>query len=433
MLFIIIERILSYSIGLVGIVINSKKGYDVIEVKENMVKTGIIWSDQYLEYNLGEGHPMNPKRLIIPFQLLKSLELFENPEIQVLTPTPAMDSDILLYHSLPYLKAMKALSEAGGGIRSRMGLGSGDCPVFPEMHEAARLVVGGALEGVKRIQNGDVQQAFAILGGLHHAFAERAAGFCYYNDIVIAIKYLQQEYGIERVLYIDTDVHHGDGVLHAFYGDKKVLGISIHEAGRFIFPGTGHHDEIGENDGLGYTINIPLFPGTWDELYMMTFENIIPCIWEEYDPEFIIWQCGADGHYQDFLGHLALTTKLYSYLGKRIAELSRQGSAQGRLLLLGGGGYNPDSVARVWLAILAGITDISISTDSPSEWVEFCLEKFNTEVSPHLIDPPLEPKKLDGYPFIEDEILEATHESIRYLKKVLSGIPDWESCEKYFQ
>ena len=402
-------------------------------MNERVVKTGVIWSDQYLEYNLGEEHPMNPRRLQIPYQLFKSLGLFDLPDIQILTPSPATDSDILLYHSLPYLKAMKALSEAGGGARLRMGLGTSDCPVFPEMHEAARLVVGGALEGVKRIQNGDVQQAFAILGGLHHAFSERAAGFCYYNDVVIAIKYLQQEYGMERILYLDTDVHHGDGVLSAFYGDKTVLGISTHESGQFLFPGTGHHDEIGESDGLGYTINIPFFPGTWDELYIMTFENIVPCIWETFDPEFVIWQCGADGHYHDFLGHLALTTNLYSYLGKRIAELSRQGSTQGKLLLLGGGGYNPDSVARVWLAILAGIADISLPTESPSGWVEFCQETFNMEVSPQLIDSPLEPKKLDGYPFIEDEILEATYESIRYLKKVLIDIPDWKSCEKFFQ
>ena len=113
--------------------------------------------------------------------------------------------------------------------------------------------------------------------------------------------------------------------------------------------------------------------------------------------------------------------------------MSRQGSTQGKLLLLGGGGYNPDSVARVWLAILAGIADISLPTESPSGWIEFCQEKFNMEVSPQLIDAPLEPKKLDGYPFIEDEILEATYESIRYLKKVLSDISDWKSCEKFFQ
>ncbi|MFX0016766.1 MAG: acetoin utilization protein AcuC [Promethearchaeota archaeon] len=398
-----------------------------------MVKTGIIWSDQYTDYNLGEGHPMNPKRLLIPYQLFKSLNIFEMPDIITFTPSLATDSDLLLFHSPSYIEGMKALSKAGGGARLRLGLGTGDCPVFPRMHEASRLVVGGALEGVRRIQNGDVQQAFAILGGLHHAFAERASGFCYYNDVVIAIKYLQQKYGIERVLYIDTDVHHGDGVLQAFYEDQSVLGISLHESGQFIFPSTGHHDEIGRGEGLGYTINVPFFPGTWDELYIMTFENIIPCIWEEYDPEFVIWQCGADGHYLDFLGHLALTTKLYSYLSNRIAELSRQGSAQGRLLLLGGGGYNPDSVARVWLANLAGIIGFTLPNKSPPEWVDFCLQKFNLKVSSHVEDAPLNPKKLDGYPFIEDEILEATQESIRFLKTVLKDISAWENCRNFFQ
>ncbi len=397
-----------------------------------MIKTGIIWSDQYTEYNLGEGHPMNPKRLLIPYGLLESMNLFQLPEIQLFTPQPASDSDILLFHSPKYLQAMKTLSKAGGGARPRLGLGTGDCPVFPEMHDSSRLVVGGSLEGVKRIQNGDVQQAFVLLGGLHHAFAERAAGFCYYNDVVIIIKYLQQQYGFERILYIDTDVHHGDGVLGAFYEDKSVLGISLHESGEHLFPGTGHHDEIGLKNGIGYTINVPFFPGTWNDLYIMTFENLIPCIWKEYDPEFVIWQCGADGHYLDFLGHLALTTELYSYLGKRIVELSQQGSTQGKLLLLGGGGYNPDSVARVWLATLAGITGIELPKESPPEWIEYCKQKYNFDVSPRLIDPPLDWKKLSGYPFIEEEIIEATQQSIHYLKKMLRDIPDWKSCEQFF-
>jgi acetoin utilization protein AcuC len=395
-----------------------------------MIRTGIIWSDKYHEYNLGEGHPMNPKRLIIPYKLLESLNLFNLAEIKMFNPQLATDSELQLFHTPDYVRAMKALSKAGGGARLRLGLGTGDCPVFPEMHESSCLVVGGALEGVKRIQRGELQQAFSLLGGLHHAFADRATGFCYYNDVVVTIKYLQQEYGLERVLYIDTDVHHGDGVLHAFYEDRRVLGISLHESGQFIFPGTGNNDEIGNNEGLGYTINVPLFPGTWDELYIQTFEDIIPCIWEKYDPEFVIWQCGTDGHYLDYLGHLALTTKVYSYLGKRIAELSRKGSAKGRLLLLGGGGYNPDSVARVWLAILTAILGIEVPKEAPEEWIDFCQQKYDFKVSYLLEDAPLDPKKLDGYPFIEDEIEEANKQTVSYLKKILLDIPSWEECRK---
>ncbi|UCE14908.1 MAG: acetoin utilization protein AcuC [Candidatus Heimdallarchaeota archaeon] len=391
-----------------------------------MTKTGIVWSDKYIEYNLGEGHPMNPKRLIVPYQLFKSL-LFHLPEIQVFSPHPASDDEILLYHSPKYLEAMKALSNAGGGARLRLGLGTGDCPVFPGMHEASCLVIGGALEGVNRILNGDVKQAFALLGGLHHAFEERAAGFCYYNDVVIAINYLRKHHGYDRVLYLDTDVHHGDGVLAAFYEDKSVLGISLHESGRFIFPGTGHNDEIGKDNGLGYTINIPFFPGTWDDLYIQTFEDIIPCLWEEFDPEFVIWQCGADGHFKDVLGHLTLTTKTYSYLGQRINELSQKGSADGRLLLLGGGGYNPDSVARVWLATVAGIAGIKLPKESPPEWIEFCQENFNLEVSP-LLEDTIDPKKIDRHPFIEEEISEATQEALQFLKNLLKDVPAWKNC-----
>jgi len=391
-----------------------------------MVKTGIIWSDKYAQYNLGETHPMNPRRLLVPFHLFKSLKIFELPQIHTFTPHPASESHLSLFHTSEYIKAVKVLAEIGGGTRLKYGLGTGDCPVFPEMHEASRFIVGGTLEGVKRIQKGEVQQAFALLGGLHHAFAERAAGFCYYNDVVIAIKYLQQEYGINRVLYIDTDVHHGDGVLDAFYNDSNILGISIHESGQFIFPGTGYSNEIGKNDGIGYSINIPLFPGTWDDLYIKIFENIIPCLWEEFDPEFIIWQCGADGHSRDILGHLNLTTKVYKYLGRRIAELSRGCSAQGKLLLLGGGGYNPDSVARAWLASLVGITGIELPVSSPTEWIDFCDQEFNLKVSPLLQDEPIDIKKIDKPAMIE----EANYQYLQVLKEELQDILIWKKCRE---
>jgi acetoin utilization protein AcuC len=392
-----------------------------------MIKTGIIWSDKYTEYNLGEGHPMNPKRLIIPYRLLESLRIFELPEIQKISPKPASEQEILLFHSPAYLDAMKELSNKGSGSMYKYGLGTGDCPVFPEMHESSSLIVGGALEGVRRIQKGEVNQAFSLLGGLHHAFEERAAGFCYYNDVVIAIKYLQKEYGIDRILYVDTDVHHGDGVLDAFYGGKQVLGISFHESGQFIFPGTGFSNEIGENEGIGFSINLPLFPGTWDDLYINSFESILPCIWEEYDPEFIIWQCGADGHYLDILGHLNLTTNLYAYLGKRIAELSKKSKANGKLLLLGGGGYNPDSVARVWLAILGGITGLKLPINSPPDWIDFCKQEYGIEASSQLNDPLMNPEKIERHALIE----EANNQYLQILKEELREIETWKNCVKF--
>ncbi|MHA1332014.1 MAG: acetoin utilization protein AcuC, partial [Candidatus Hodarchaeales archaeon] len=219
-----------------------------------------------------------------------------------------------------------------------------------------------------------------------------------------------------------------DGVLDAFYSEKGVLGISMHESPQVIFPGTGLSDETGEGSGLGYSINIPLYPETWDELYSDIFEKIIPCIWKKYDPEFVIWQCGADGHYKDVLGHLALTTNLYSYLGKRIAELSRNCSAQGKLLLLGGGGYNPDSVARVWLSILAAISDIEVPEDSPEEWVDFCEKKYNLGVSSKLKDPVIDPKKIEKRNLIK----EANRQYLEVLKEELEDVSIWDSCKNSF-
>ncbi|MHA1978702.1 MAG: acetoin utilization protein AcuC [Candidatus Hodarchaeales archaeon] len=367
---------------------------------------------------------MNARRLDIPYQLYKNLDFRNNQSIVEFTPLEASEEDLLRYHSKNYIKMVKSLSKAGDGYYGRYGLGTGDCPVFPEMHESSCLIVGGTLEGTKRIMNKEVDQAFSLMAGLHHAFEERAAGFCYYNDAVVAINYLQEECGIERVLYIDTDVHHGDGVLNAFYSSKNVLGLSIHESPQFLFPGTGLSDEIGKEEGVGYTVNIPLFPGTWDDLYIDLFERSIPCIWTEYDPEFIIWQCGADGHFGDILGHLNLTTNLYNYLGKRISELSNTSSAKGRLLLLGGGGYNPDSVARVWMATLAGITGTTLPESSPQEWIDYCKSTYQLEVSPKLTDEKLDPKKIERHALIE----EANSQYLQVLKEELQEVGEWGQC-----
>jgi acetoin utilization protein AcuC len=389
-----------------------------------MKKTGFIWSDQYTKYNLGEEHPMNTKRLDVPYQLFHHLKFVEDNIVEVFTPIAASESDLLRFHSERYIKMVKSLSKAGDGYYGRFGLGTGDCPVFPEMHDVSSLVVGGALEGAKRIMNGDIHQAFSLMGGLHHAFAERAAGFCYYNDAVIVIKMLQEEYGLERILYIDTDVHHGDGVLYAFNDSNDVLGISIHESPQFLFPGTGLSDEIGDKEGQGYSINLPLFPGTWDELYTDLFERVVPCIWKEYDPEFVIWQCGADGHFGDILGHLNLTTDLYNYLGRRIGELSNDCSANGRLLLLGGGGYNPDSVARVWMAILAGITDKILPETSPPGWIAYCKNNYQLEVSSRLADEKIDPQRIEKHLLIK----EANSQYIQVLKEELNEINIWSLC-----
>ncbi|MHA2346413.1 MAG: hypothetical protein ACXACP_06820 [Candidatus Hodarchaeales archaeon] len=389
-----------------------------------MSKTGIIWSDHYIKYDLGDAHPMNSRRLDVPYQLFRNLNFLDDRIVKIFAPSSAPETELLRFHSNKYVKMVKSLSKAGGGYYGRYGLGTGDCPVFPEMHEISKLIVEGAIEGVKQIMAGEVDQAFSLMAGAHHAFAERAAGFCYYNDAVIAIKYLQEEYGIDRLLYIDTDVHHGDGVLSAFYNSKKVLGVSFHESPQFLFPGTGLSDEIGEGEGFGYSINMPLFPGTWDEQYIELFEQTIPCIWESYDPEFIIWQCGADGHFGDILGHLNLTTQLYKHLGERITNLSSKGSSKGRLLLLGGGGYNPDSVARVWMGILAGITGIQLPRNSPQKWVDYCKKKYQIDVSPLLNDDKINPESIDRHTLIE----EANNQYLQVLKEEIKECGVWDQC-----
>ncbi|MFW9853910.1 MAG: acetoin utilization protein AcuC [Candidatus Thorarchaeota archaeon] len=388
-----------------------------------MPPSGIIWSETYTRYKLGDEHPMHPRRLVIPFRLFESLNFFKIHSIKQFEPQPAPEADILRFHTPGYVQAVKDSAQTSGN-HLRYGLGTGDCPVFPEMHEISRIIVGGALEGVKRIQNGDVKIAFSLLGGLHHAFAQRAAGFCYYNDVVIIIKYLKEKFNLERILYIDTDVHAGDGVLDAFYEDQGVLGISIHESPQFIFPATGFSNEIGEGIGRGYTINVPIFPATWDDLYIKMFEKVVPCLSNEFDPEFVIWQCGADGHYRDYLGHLNLTTKTYQHLGQRIAELSQQSRAEGKLLMLGGGGYNPDSVARVWLTTLAAVLGKELPTETPEDWRQFCENTYNIKGSTLIHDPPVGPQDVDRPALVE----EANTQYLQVLREELQGTGIWENC-----
>lgn len=396
----------------------------MLQVLERMPASGIIWSETYTKFKLGDDHPMHPRRLVVPYKLFESLDFFNMHNIKQFEPQAAPEADILRFHTPAYVEAVKNCAQTGES-HLRYGLGTGDCPVFPEMHEISQFIVGGALEGVTRIQNGDVKVAFSVLGGLHHAFAQRAAGFCYYNDVVIIIKYLKEKYGLERILYIDTDVHAGDGVLDAFYADKGVLGISIHESPQFIFPATGFSNEIGEGTGRGYTVNVPIFPATWDELYIEMFEKIVPCLWKEYDPEFVIWQCGADGHCRDDLGHLNLTTRTYAHLGHRIAELSQKSSAQGKLVMLGGGGYNPDSVARVWLTTLAAVLGKEVPTETPKVWREFCENTFNIKSSTLIQDPPIGPPDVDRPTLVE----EANAQFLEVLQEELKETGVWETCQ----
>jgi acetoin utilization protein AcuC len=235
----------------------------------------------------------------------------------------------------------------------RYGLDTIDNPVFPDMYEASRVYVGATLRAADLVANGEADAAFNIAGGLHHAHHDRAAGFCVFNDPAIAIARLLADHGDgRRIAYIDIDAHHGDGVQEAFYSRSDVLTISLHESGRYLFPGTGFVEDLGEGEGQGYSVNVPLSPFTGDETYLWAFDQVVTPLVERFRPDFIVAQLGVDTHYRDPLTHFELTTQGHFGLVERILALP------GRLIAVGGGGYEVEVVARSWTlayGLMAGL------------------------------------------------------------------------------
>ena len=208
-------------------------------------------------------------------------------------PVSADEYELTKYHTSTYLSTMQRASDGSFDIDMlNYGIGTGDCPAFNGMYEYAKLAVGATITGAKKIIHGDTQIAFNPSGGFHHAFEERAAGFCYLNDVVLGCMELADA-GM-KVLYLDIDVHHGDGTQHAFYDRKDVMTISTHQTGRTIFPGTGYVDEIGTGDGKGYSVNLPLEPGTYDDAYMRAFNDVVLPLAKFYDPDVFVLELGAD-------------------------------------------------------------------------------------------------------------------------------------------
>jgi len=306
-----------------------------------MVETAFICSPGLWLSGHGASHPLKPERLRRTYELLKAYGAFEKAGSRVVEPRPATIEEICLFHTKKYVHAVRRLS-AGEEVRDywRYGFGPGDNPVFPHMWETESLKVGAAIVGAEMLLRGDVEIAFSFGGGLHHADPERASGFCVFNDPAIAIHHLIRQ-GL-RVVYLDIDAHHGDGVQRAFYETDQVLTISLHESGHYLFPGTGFADERGSGKGEGFCVNIPLPPYTTDELYLRAFEEIALPVVKRYRPDIIVTQLGVDTHYLDPLTHLSLTTNGYEAAVRQMKGLAP------RWLALGGGGYDLSVVPRAW-------------------------------------------------------------------------------------
>jgi acetoin utilization protein AcuC len=323
------------------------------------MKTALIYSEEWNRFDYGPEHPLRMERLGLTWRLMEAYGLTQKATVRA--PEPAAEGEIAVFHDPHYLEVLKAANQGAPPPRaSAFGLGAGDNPVFRGVWEAARLVAAGSLLAADMVASGEADRVFHFAGGLHHALPDRASGFCYVNDPVLAILRLRER-GL-RVAYVDIDAHHGDGVQYAFYNDPNVLTISTHERGERLFPGTGFVRELGEGDAAGYSVNLPLEAYTDSAVYLPAFEAVVPPLLERFKPDVIVAQLGVDGHRTDPLTHLAFDLQGFVKVFARILPLAP------KLVALGGGGYDVRNVARGWTAAWAAINGVELAGELPASY-----------------------------------------------------------------
>ncbi|MBF6544311.1 acetoin utilization protein AcuC [Nocardia brasiliensis] len=330
----------------------------------------VVWTDRFLDYTWTPEHPMKPARLKFTMALAESLGLLDG--VELLAPAAAERADLLRIHTPAYIDAVEhAVAPEGAPLAPPYGLGSPDNPVFPDMHQAASVIVGGTLAAARAIAQGRSNRAVSIGGGMHHAMADSAAGFCVYNDAAVAISWLL-DHGFDRIAYLDVDVHHGDGVQRAFYGDPRVLTISLHQHPATLWPNTGWPEETGAGAAEGSSINLPLLPGTRDAQWLRGFHAVVPGAVAAFRPQIVVSQCGVDTHREDPLADLELTVDGQRAAFRAMRDLADE-HAEGRWLAVGGGGYGLVRVVpRAWTHLLATALDRTIAPDTaiPQDWMD---------------------------------------------------------------
>lgn len=379
--------------------------------------SSFIFSESLLSYHFHKEHPFNQKRVALTKDLLKKTHILTNADI--LEPRMANEDELALFHEPTYIAAVK---KAGNGLLSleegyTFGLGTEDTPFFPHMHEAASLLVGGTLTAVDAVLNGHSQHALHLGGGLHHGFTSKASGFCIYNDGAIAIKYIRKKLNV-KVLYIDTDAHHGDGVQSAFYDDPNVCTVSIHETGRYLFPGSGHMNERGMNDGYGYSFNLPIDAFTEDESFIHVYESALMKIADFFKPDIIITQNGVDAHFYDPLTHLCSTMKTFEMIPLLAHDLAHK-YCNGKWIALGGGGYDmwrvvPRAWGQLWSVMkTGGIFNGKLPTTWIDQWQGSAPHPLPISWHDHVDSHPVIPRKAA----IEEKNHNMLDAVLKYIKK----------------
>ena len=333
-------------------------------------QSAFIYSDELANYEYNPTHPFKPIRAKLTLDLCRRYDLIERPWIHIVKPEPLEFEAMAQFHDETYLKTLQAVDSAASaeglspdlkrgqeedGLNIdpqilKYELGTDENPIFCGVYDYAALAAGATFLGAMMVGSGEVQVAFNPVGGFHHAGRDHAEGFCYVNDVAVAITHLIRK-GL-RVAFVDIDAHHCNGVQDAFYAEDRALVISLHETGRDLYPWSGFENEIGEGRGRGYNVNVPLPQNTDDEAFLRAFEAVVPPLLDAYAPDLVIAEIGADTHISDPLTHLSVTNFGYCQAVRKLVEKAP------RLLALGGGGYDVYKTTRSWTLAWAILNDL---------------------------------------------------------------------------
>lgn len=320
-------------------------------------RLGVSFGQESFLYSFPTGNPMHASRLTAFAEFLDKAAKggAGGPGFQLVRPVAGRERDLLVFHTQAYVDRVKDASRTGVGLQDM-----GDTPAFEGVYEASLFPVGNTLNGLRMIMKGEVSHFFNPVGGLHHAGPSEARGFCVFNDGVIAISRALGEYKLKSVAYVDIDAHHGDGVYYEFESDPRVIIGDIHEDGRYLYPGTGNEHETGKGFGAGTKMNVGLAPGSGDAQFFEAFNRLEELILKS-KPEMIFFQCGADGLTGDPITDLRYTPDVHAFASLRLHRLAHE-LCHGRILAMGGGGYNPENVLAAWSAV---VNELSGATAKP--------------------------------------------------------------------
>jgi len=346
--------------------------------------TDLIYHDLFVKHEMSSGHPESPDRLRSALKYIEGANLLEKGGVHILTPTTPHIDEIYEIHGKSYIDGIRDKSTKGGGFYTL------DTSVNRHTFDAALLAAGGGIQAVDRVMAQKAENSFVLCRPPgHHAEYERAFGFCFINNIAVAANHLLQKHGFNRIMIIDYDAHHGNGTQNTFYSSNQVLYIGLHQDGRTLFPGSGFPDELGHDKGLGYTVNLAMYPGSGDESYQMVFSEVIDPIAEAYQPEFVLVSVGFDGYYKDPLTSLGLTSSGFRMMNTKITDIASK-YASGKLTCFLEGGYNLDAMGIGALNLVEELTGEETTTyDDEHAESSICIEYTRTLIQKLIKTVPL--------------------------------------------